>query len=171
MPKDLPPKPPATPVTDCKSGLNFDGTAKDAPVDLAAVLLTSTVEAADRKVDPAAPPVAWCRDPRVVAMGAIYRANETTEGYLLAFSDAGRGLSVYRDTLGALFAKSDRSTKTKPPVRFNVTLNVPGEAVILSPQDRLPTPERAMQLMGGRVLAKVQTFGGKQLSLSRDVVK
>ena len=156
--------PVATPMTDCATSLAFDVTAKDAPKDGAASLLSGMLGmmVADKTSKPAdtepAPPATWCRDAVVGQNQASYRANAASDGYLLAIGDNGNAIAVGPDAGTAIMVSSDPAKAID--ARFSITLMTAAQNVSFVAQDRLPSPQRVIQILGAnRRVMTVPTWG------------
>lgn len=166
------------PVADCPEMLRFDKKSKDAPQDMAATLfggLLGAMSSEKQDEDPAEgeradlPPVVWCRDVRVSGTQVVYRPDQSRDSYLLAFGDNGNGVWISPESdLGALLG--DRKDKNK---RYSVTLKTAGMNSTYVAQDRLPSPERVIELVNGnRKTIAVPTWGdSKTIELSSDAIE
>lgn len=152
-PATLPPAPPAQPIAACAAPLAFKGKARSAPADMTNALIgaLSGVVASSAS---ATPPASWCRDAATLPMAGVYRPDGAVDRYLIALSDAGRGVSV-GPGLGGLF-----DPKAKP--RWAVNLVLPGQTVNFPQQDRLPTPARALELLREQPVSSASTWGAKR---------
>lgn len=155
---------PAAPVAACPKALQFKGQAKAMAPDLNATmmgaLLAMPVETAKRE----GPAPVWCRDAARVQMGALYRPDAQDNGYLLALSDAGRGIWV-GPSLDGLF---DNRKKTA----WSVDFITPGRTIVFPQQDRLPSPERVIGVASGTPASVVTTWGQKRdISITPDALK
>ncbi len=147
--------PSVAPVAACANALKFKGAAKSVKPDAGAALLGAVmagISAAGSAKE--GPPAIWCRDPARVAMGGVYRANGATDTYLLALSDAGRGVWVAPDTAGQLM-------NTGKSGNWAVNLVLPGQTVTFPAQDRLPAPERVFEVLKGGAVSSATTWGTK----------
>lgn len=159
-PRDIPEAPAAAEVAPCATPLAFEGTAKDVELDekarMQSALMSGVIAAAagEKKAKPAEKPPLWCSDSTQSQFGGIYRPDNATNSYLIALSDAGRGISVGPD-VGALFSEAE-----KPGASWSVQFVELGETISFVPQDRLPTPARAIEVVrAGQVLSQVKTWG------------
>lgn len=154
----------AVPVADCATPLGFDASAASLPPDPNAMLMGALAAGlagggpAKAKRPPAPPPV-WCRDPAAVPMGAVYRPGGSTDTYLLALSDAGRGVSVYPSVASQVGAEID---KTARKLSWSVDLALPGRTVIYPLQSALPPPARVMAALNEAPLSSITTWGDKR---------
>lgn len=148
----------ALPVVPCSEKLTFDGTSRDAPVDamkdaLAAALASAA--AGDRKTEPAQ--VQWCRDSGLDGNKAAYRPDSAKDAYLLAIGDNGNGIWVAPSIGGLMEGGKDKVA------RFGVTLHMAAQDINFASQDRLPSPQRAMEIANvGRYASTVTTWGKKR---------
>ncbi len=154
-PTGAPDAPVAAAIADCATPLTFKGTAKSAKVDGASALLGALMVgvASEAKDKGDAPPATWCRDAARLDTAGVYRANAADNAYLLALSDAGRGVWV-APSVGALLMG-----KGKP--NWAVDLILPGRTINYPPQDRLPAPARVLELLSGPAISSATTWGGK----------
>ncbi|APG63338.1 hypothetical protein LPB140_11680 [Sphingorhabdus lutea] len=108
-------------------------------------------------------PATWCRDDQYNAPpGAIYRAGESMNSYLLAFGDSGNALSVGpNDLIAAINAADtksaddavdrdqegieDQDTLDAPPI--SITIIVEDKKVHFSPRNKLPSPNLVMKIL------------------------
>ncbi|MCC2978132.1 hypothetical protein LK533_15835 [Sphingomonas sp. PL-96] len=163
-PADIAPAPAAVPVTNCSTPLVTSGKSRPAQEDLRAMLMTAIVgvaaatDPADKEATAAEPRAAWCRDATALKGGGVYRPNEATDNYLIALSDAGRGVLV-----GPSPANSLRAESNPPAPSWNVSLVDLGATTFFQAQDRLPSPSHVMQrVIRGPVTSQVSTRGKKR---------
>ncbi|MHA6721833.1 hypothetical protein [Sphingomonas sp. RS2018] len=161
-PDDAPAAPAALPMADCTTRIAFADTTTSLPPDMNAMLLGalgSVAASSSRAKSTDSPAPRWCRDPATVPMGGVYRANESTDSYLLALSDAGRGISVYPSIASQVGAEINK----KPRVTtWSVDLATPGRDLIFPLQDKLPSPTRALELLRGQPISSATTWGEKR---------
>lgn len=102
------------------------------------------------------PPVfsLWCRDPGQAEQQPVYRADEAKDHYLIAVSDAGRGV-VVRPDLSGLIRGSDRNRWGVDLVLLDRTLSFPAYSA-------MPTPAQALQAINGDPIVSTTTFGDKR---------
>ncbi len=159
--------PAAAVVTACPQPLRFDGSAKVMKADQASVMMSALMAGAI--ADPelrakATPAASWCRDPVAVQMGAVYRADASTTSYLLALSDAGRGVSVNP----SMASQIDKTAKPG----WGVDLILPGRTMNYPQFDRLPAPQQVLAALSGPPTSSVTTWGPKrQVNLPSDLFK
>ncbi|UIJ45807.1 hypothetical protein LZK98_02275 [Sphingomonas cannabina] len=156
-PAGLASAPPAAAVEPCSAPIAFNGRAKPARRDATGTLMGALMAAAaaDAETEGAVKtPAVWCRDPAPVADAAIYRADAGTDAYLLALSDAGRGVSV-APSLAGLIEK-----RRKPS--WTVSLVLPGRTLVYADQDRLPPPDQLLEIIAGEPQSSTGTWGGKR---------
>lgn len=162
--------PAVAPIADCEAPLVFKKKAKDAPKDGAANLLGGLLGqiagqlAADDKSDgPAAEgsgnPVTWCRDSVVGGNQTVYRANNATDRYLLAFGDNGNAVVVEPDRAASLLQKSSGKSED----RFSITLKTADRNISFVAQNRLPSPKRVLNIIkAGLSTVTIPTWGEKK---------
>lgn len=166
-------QPAAAPVEPCASALHFKGEAKPVAQDGAAALLNSAMaltasgEAGGKK-QPEPPPVAWCRDPdseNATEIAGLYRANGSNDSYLLALSDAGRGIETGPNVAATLLGKADKS--------WTLSLVDVQRTVNFQPLDRLPAPAQALDIVNkGHPISIVGTWGKeKTIQLDSRAIK
>lgn len=163
LPADLAPGPSVSPVADCRERLSLDSEAKDAPKGGAAALLGGMLgmigseKASERKASPEpVSPDSWCRDSSLGQNQTVYRPNAATDRYLIALGDSGIGVSVYPDSAAALLGKDDEEKAS----RYTTTMIFGDRRVDFVAQDRLPSPERVVELINeGRSTVTVSTWG------------
>lgn len=98
-PKEKAPAPAVAPIADCASPLPQGADAEPAKDDGTMVVAAAIVAASDniekaRPTKPLPAPALWCRDPLKIDGAGVYRPNGATDGYLVAYQDAGRGVWV-----------------------------------------------------------------------------
>jgi len=152
----------AEPVADCPDRLTFDGTAKDAPKDGAAALMSSllSLAAGDPEIGKkAVGPARWCRDRIVAPMQTLYRPDGDAERYLLAVGDNGNAVIV-----GPEMSITDAAEgKTTTSARFAIGLVTADRSINYVAQDSLPGPERVMEIIeADRKVSSVTTWGKKR---------
>lgn len=156
-PSGVAPAAPAQPIADCATPLAYPKKAKvvrDQSSLTTASFLGGLLAAVERRVaetKPSTPPL-WCRDPDGSPMGGVYRANNASDSYLLALSDAGRGVWVGPEPLGALLDK-----KAKPS--WSVALADLGETLSYPPMTALPRPAEVLSLIQRPALSRTSTWG------------
>lgn len=175
-PQKIAQQPAAIPVADCTSALALSGEAK--PINRSkamgsALLFGALLSSASTdqkqemaKDEPPPPPVTWCRDLAAsIGMGSsgVYRPVGTTDRYLIAYQDAGRGLMVEPDTLSALL-----DTDTKAKASWSVTEYEVGAAGSYVPRDRLPPPDQALKIVGKEHFASKATTWGEKRDIQID---
>ncbi len=163
-PATIPAAQAAAAVVACPDALVFKGNAKPAKVDGASALLGAVlggIVAEESKT--AVSDTIWCRDPGSVTGPAIYRANGSDRSYLLALSDAGRGVSVGPNEAGLLMGKS------RP--NWSIDLILPGRTLNYPPLDRLPSPKRVMEVLDGNALSSTSTWKDSNITISSDSLK
>jgi hypothetical protein len=166
--------PAAGPIADCPTSLALSGESKPAPASGAAALLTAFLgaavanQSADKKPRAEQPPVAWCRDATVLKAGGVYRPDAATDRYLIALSDAGRGIFVGPDATTSVLAEIER---TAP--RWSVALIDMNVTTYFPAQDRLPSPSQVVdRVLNGPADSRITTWGKKRnINISPDAFK
>lgn len=150
------------PVADCAEKLVFKKKAKDAKVDGASSLINALIgsmaaeELAEIEEVEASEPVIWCRDGRLSAMQVAYRANASTDSYLMALGDSGIGVSVGPDTGAALMAEASRKSKTT----YSIAVITDNQRINYVPQTRLPSFKRVLEIINkNRRVSAASTWG------------
>ncbi len=154
---------PVVAIAECAKRLEFKKKAKEAKTDDGASLLGSLLgglvanKVAEEKAS-AEPgePVTWCRDGELNRMQVAYRANESTDSYLIALGDSGIGVSVAPDSLGMLLS-DDKGKKDK---RFSISVITDDQRINFVPQNRLPSFKRVLDVINdNRRVGSVSTWG------------
>lgn len=166
LPQELDAGPRVRPVTECANPLVFPKEAKDAPKDGAASLLGGMIGmiASKKRGESSSPPASvsttdWCRDVSLGNNQTIYRPNASTERYLIAIGDSGIGVGVGADDAAELLSGPDKTARP----RYTVTMYMDDKNVSFVAQDRLPSPERIVELINGkRTTITVPTWGDNQ---------
>lgn len=159
-PGKIPAAPAAAPIAACPAPLAFNGRAKVVKQNGSAALMGALLAgaandvAAEKQADDT-PRATWCSDPASAQSGAVYRADASADAYLLALSDAGRGVWVTKDLTALLLDK-----RAKP--RWSISLILPGATLTYPPMDRLPAPNDALAALGGSLSSSTQTWGEKR---------
>lgn len=163
--------PAVVPIADCAEPLRFRGRARDVKSDDAASvlggllgsLLASAQSEQEDEPDAAEAtpePVVWCRDEQLGAARATYRANASSDSYLLGFGDSGVGISVAPDTLSALFSTGGNNEADKESLPYAITLMMTQRNISFVAQDRLPSPKRVLELIeNNRAIGSTTTWG------------
>jgi hypothetical protein len=157
--------PAALPVIACPTPLAFDKQSKDLTgggmEEIVAAAIVSAADGDDSVKKEAMPatPVQWCRDRQLNNNIATYRANEATEAYLLTFGDNGNGVSVGLSSVNKIMAELEGK---KAKLRYSVTLHTAAEAANFISQDRLPSPERAIDIVNANRRGSTVTTWGKE---------
>jgi hypothetical protein len=158
--------PTAVPVAPCTAPLAFPVEARDAPKDGAADLMTGVLGmlVAQKKSKPAPESAAltasarWCRDSSPGGNAAAYHRNDDADAYLLAMGDNGNGLWVGPDAGAAFMAQTDKDKPAAP--RYSVTLMTAAQTIHYVAQDRLPSPQRVIDIVNAnRSVTTVPTWG------------
>lgn len=152
-------------IQPCATPLVYSGTSKPVKQDMMALLigaaLLGNLKDAKEKTDvaeeePAAPPPVWCRDGPISGGNiGIYRANGATDAYLLTTGDNGPSVRVGVDGLAGLL-----SDKKKPKPQYSVNLILVDKQVNFPAQDRLPDPQRAINIVNtDAAVGRFNTWG------------
>jgi hypothetical protein len=163
-PRGVAAAPAFSPVADCPTPLALSGESKPAPANGAAALLTAILGAAaanvpaDKRQKTDQPPVTWCRDATVLKAGGVYRPNAAVDSYLIALSDAGRGVFVRPDTATGLLGAAEPSTP-----RWSVAFLDLNADTYFPAQDRLPPPSQVVErILSGPADSRINTWGKKR---------
>ncbi|MEL7199744.1 MAG: hypothetical protein AAGL10_15645 [Pseudomonadota bacterium] len=170
------PQEPAIAVVDCEEKLKFKK-AKDAKQDGAASLLGALLggvvadkmaEADGETPTQAQPAVAWCRDASISPMQVAYRANASTDAYLIALNDSGMGVSVGPDMAAQLFAEEGKKSK----IPYAITVITDTQRINFVSQNRLPSLERVLEVINAnRTTGSVSTWGDdKSVKINSDAL-
>lgn len=173
-PRKIEPQPVAELVTDCATPLALNGKANAVKGETAmtsslfAGLLASVGHDAAKKTKDA-PPAAgfiWCRNtatyPALAAHG-VYRPRDSNDQYLIALSDAGRGIWVSPDPITALLAKAE--DKEGSTAVWSLTLNDVAVTTSYAGRDRLPPPDQAFAIVNSEPYASRTTTWGKKRNI------
>ncbi|OQW48120.1 MAG: hypothetical protein A4S16_07200 [Proteobacteria bacterium SG_bin6] len=161
-PKTIAPVPAATPIADCTTTLRAKDDAKPRGDALGSSLLQGALLGAiakgEVKPEKTAHVAMFCRDPAArpeLGNAGVYRADGERDGYLIALGDAGRGIYVSVDSLGALL-------NSKAQKNYSITLYNVAQSFIFAPRDGLPKPEQALAIVKSeRPTSSVTTWRGK----------
>jgi hypothetical protein len=156
----------ALPVVPCPKPLAFGKKSKDVTGGGMAEILSGALMSAAagddsiEKTDAAAPaPVQWCRDTQLDGNLAVYRRAEASDSYLLAYGDNGNGVWAGPSSTNAIMAEIE---KKKVATRYGVTLHTAGQDINFVSQDRLPSPERTIEIVNANRRASSVTTWGKE---------
>jgi hypothetical protein len=177
-PRKIPLAPAAVPISDCPAPLSFPVAAQDAPKNGGADMMSGllSMAAAQSKTRQTPTTVAalaaarWCRDPDIGSNTRVYRQNADQENYLLAVGDNGNGIWVGPDQGAKLIAMSE---KDKPvETRFAITAVTATQNIGFAAQDRLPSPQRVMEIVAAnRRVTTVPTWDkNKAISINSDAL-
>jgi hypothetical protein len=127
----------ATPVASCAAPLAYAAKAKLTKPDMHQTLFGALLAgAATAKNDkPDAAPVHWCREADGGPRWGAYRAENASDGYVMALGDAGRTISVF----------SSFSLEQKKNVGYRLTLGQLDQTLVYPDFDKLPKPEAALE--------------------------
>lgn len=158
----VPAAPPAVPIADCSTRLAASGKSRPVPADFKAMLMTAIVGAAARTPSmedaPSTRSVSWCRDTTALKEGTVYRPDAATDRYLIALSDAGRGVLVDPSPANSLPLEGKPAAPS-----WNVAFVDLGTTAYFQAQDRLPSPSHVLkQVVRGSVSSRVVTHGKKR---------
>lgn len=152
--------PAAVPVLPCARPLAYARNAKLAKPDMAQALLgaaifgVATDKAAAKPAEPASPSV-WCRESDSATAWGVYRADDTTQGYVMAVGDAGRIIQV---------APGLPLDDKKPG--FFLSLGDLDRTLIYPDFDKLPRPEAAFEAVRKTAPVSSVSRGGKDITIS-----
>lgn len=147
---------PAYSVQACEQPLAFAEPAKELASDSAAVMLGALVSMAGTMSSDQR----FCRDGERSEMIALYRADGSTDAYLLAMADSGRVVSVAR-----------KIALEEGPARYGIAMLDLASTQQFDDFDRLPSPAQALALIeNGRPLSStsVTKGGGSQIMIGVD---
>ncbi|WP_394730554.1 hypothetical protein [Altererythrobacter sp. GH1-8] len=158
------------PISDCAEKLEFKKKAKDATVDGASSIINALLGsvAAEKLADDdeaeQSEPVIWCRDGQLSPMQVAYRANASTDSYLMALGDSGIGVSVAPDSGAALMAGASGGAAKS----YSIALITDNQQINFVPQTRLPSFKRVMEIINAnRRVSATSTWGeGNKIELS-----
>lgn len=154
-PANIAPQPVSEPIRTCEAALEFAGRAAAIP-PAAQDAVAAGIMAIPLPEKDGTPPRIWCRDPGTltgIASGAIYRPGGATDAYLLALSDAGRGVNVARQL----------DTAPGWAVMYVQMRNT----IVFELQNRLPSPQQAVEVVNsGRRLVTVTTWGESRVEIN-----
>ena len=134
---------PFRPIDDCSEKLEIKRDAKLVRLDMMGVILLGAAisagreEQQEKKADPSGPTV-WCRD-EVGDGFAVYRADQSDEGYLVALGDSGITASVGRYSTPGLM---------NPSRGYLITVSDGVTEEILPPLTRMPKVEQVLSFAG-----------------------
>ncbi|QNO28854.1 hypothetical protein EEB18_007905 [Sphingopyxis sp. OPL5] len=151
--------PVAVPIADCTPVLDFPVAAKDAPqssgtgiAEAFGIILTSGDST--RFMRPKAP-ATWCRDSPISDNQRLYRPNGSPDHYLVALGDNGNAVLV-----GTAAAWGFMPPSKEKPAPYSIQFVDAFESTLYAPQDRLPSPDRVIEIINAnRVVAKLNTWG------------
>lgn len=163
-PKEKAAAPTAVPIGVCTTALQQQEDAepvKDVGAAVLANALTATVgDALDKAGVVTAP--RWCRDPFKVEAAGVYRPDGAVDRYLIAFQDAGRGISVGPNGLAAIL--SDAASNAEPS--FMVELIDIDRRTGFGSFKTLPGVAQALWLSQNGARSYVSSTWGKEKSIT-----
>jgi len=160
-------------VLPCERPLVFGKKSRDLKQDGAAVLMQSLLGTLPAELEnengTTQPQPVWCRDATIAPGQITYRANESDDSYLLAIGDNGNAIIVAPDQSAQLLGTGNR----KPKAGHAVTLKQAGLNTYYMTQDRIPSPQRALELVNkNRVTSSYKSWGDeKNLSINVDTLE
>lgn len=156
--------PAVAPIEACPTKLKIRGKSKDVKKDtgasvlgglLAGLVANQKAKDSEEEADPPAAPVTFCKDHEVEPGRGVYRADASETSYLYAISDSGIGISVGPDTIAQILADDQ-----KGEAQYSVILHLEDRNITYTPQNRMPTPDRAFQIVNkGTAVGTVPTWG------------
>lgn len=179
-PGKLEQQPAVVPIENCTTSLAVSATAKPVGRDksitgalLFGALLSSADEKTKRKMEkdqPPKPATIWCRDIAASAglqNAGVYRPVGTRDRYLIAYQDAGRGVTVEPDTVSALMDKGAAKASWSI-VEFDL-----GDVSIFTPRDGLPEPEAIRKIVASEPYGSKATTWSKNrnVTINSDLLK
>lgn len=158
-PDTVPESPEAVPIAPCAAPLAYAKKAKLKPSDMAQSLLGAMVlgVAADKAKEEDAkpgPPPLWCREGTPAAAYGAYRADNSTNSYVLAIADAGRVVQVY-----PALVLDDKDAG------FSLTLGDLDRQLVYPNFDKLPRPETALEAVQRSSPVSSVARGGKNVNI------
>jgi hypothetical protein len=169
-PKEKAAAPLAVPIADCANTLQQPQTPANALPDDGASILLNAIAPSVAREHPAKEDVAphWCRDPRILPDVGVYRPNEATDRYLIAFQDAGRGIWVMPNEMGDLLAKGQGKDRTSYTVEFIEIDRQMGFGSF----DSLPSVAQALEISRGPHKYSTTTWGkGSNIEIDPEAMK
>lgn len=115
-----------------------------------------------------AKPVTWCRDAQLNPSQVAYRADASTDSYLIALGDSGMGILVAPDAGAALMGAASGGKQRS----FAITVITEQQRINYVPQNRLPSLKRVMEVINeGRRISATSTWGeDSAIELSPDAL-
>ena len=170
-PRKIAAQPDALPIAPCTTKLALNGPSAVVKDDttIASALFGGAMAGAmnsrskrdlSRNLDP---PTTWCRDSTAfkgLERHGLYRPAGSTDAYLIAYEDAGRGVMVERDAMAALLDQS-----AEPPATWSVNLIEIAQITTFASRDRLPPPDQAIEIVEHAPYASKITTWGKARSI------
>lgn len=155
----------AVPVQDCASPLPQRGPAKLATVsseDRMMSALIGGVVAQAGTIKDAPSLLVYCREPGPLKIPyGLYRADSSTERYLMALLDSGRAVAIGSSDLTQILSE----LKTAP--RISITHIGLEKTSTYGDFETLPLPEQALEMVEKtRPLSVAETWGGKKRDIT-----
>lgn len=149
LPKDKVKQPvPASPIAPCPAMLGEMPKSKDMKVEKGQPLMNIVLGPASsdvgRSYDQGFDKPGYCRDAATAGDRAVYRQIGKDEAYIIPINDNGSAIHAERDVLAW---SGGPNVKGSAPPTFNVYVTTPGSAYVFYPQDRLPPPQQAYDLI------------------------
>ncbi|WP_158014180.1 hypothetical protein [Sphingomonas sanxanigenens] len=168
-PKTVRPESAVAPVAACADTLAFDGAAVPLPATAEAAMIGSVFAipvAGKGKAAAARQPVVWCRDDGVEPKGIVYRPDGAKDAYMLAPSDAGRGIMVATDPLQQVLAKDG-------PPGWSIKFQHLSRTLNYRLMDRLPAPTQVIDHVNKtQPISTVTTWGkNRSVQINADVLE
>jgi hypothetical protein len=169
-PGKIPAPPAVAEVLPCAAPLQFTGTAQPVKPDganaLGAALMS--VQLDPKPGDPPKPNPVWCKDAMQLPYGALFRADNETNGYLIALSDAGLAVRVQPNAANIIASEINKDAKPN----WSVQLIELARITNYVPRDRMPLPDDAAKVINeGHYASRVTTFGDSKIEINSDFLK
>ena len=160
-PEKVAASPSAVPVAACTGVLAYDRKAKPKKPDIAQALMGAVLfgvveeKAKKKEAEKASPPTAWCREGTPTQDYGVYRADDSTNAYVLAAGDAGVTINV-----APAFPLEGKK------VGYMLGLRTVDRTLIYPNFDKLPSPQAAFDAIGGLKPVSSTTRGSGDLTIS-----
>ena len=100
--------------------------------------------------------------------GALFRADNETNGYLIALSDAGLAVRVQPNAANIIASEINKDAKPN----WSVQLIELARITNYVPRDRMPLPDDAAKIVNeGHFASRVTTFGKSNIEINSDFLK